>query len=122
MGLAKKGRAPLVVGDRLFLWYVTEGDNGSSWGPILHVISDDKRFAILCSLDQPDPPFVVVMGREFPGLPDAGGGWTRVRCPRLVEPPWVTPGAVRRLIDWCLDADKPIVRVDYRGRPLEPGA
>ncbi len=119
MGLAKTHRETLRIGDRPFVWGVSEGNNGSSWGPILHAESPDKRFAILYLIEQPDPPFLVVLGREFPGLPDPDGSWVRVRCPRFDDGRSASPGSVRQLIDWCLDPAKTIVRVDYRGKALE---
>ena len=118
MGLASLRRAKFQVGDRAFSWYVTDGENGRSWGPILVVTSNDRRFSVLYPEGQSDPAYVVVMGRDFPGLADAGGAWIRLRCPqfgdRMVNP----SDFVRRLITWCLDPDKTIVRVDDRGRPI----
>ncbi len=120
MGLASLRRSKLHVGDRSFGWYVTDGENGRSWGPILVVTSDDHRFSVLYPEGQGDPAYLVVMGRDFPGLADAGGPWIRVRCPQF-EGREADPGDfVRRLIAWCLDPDKPIVRVDDRGRTLGP--
>ncbi|AKQ70187.1 hypothetical protein A176_007099 [Myxococcus hansupus] len=29
------------------------------------------------------------------------------------------PGFVRRLIDWALTPDRPLLRVDWRGLPIE---
>lgn len=118
MGIARQRRAKLTIGDRQFAWYVSEGENGATWDPFVHVRSADGRFLILHALDQARSPFVVVMGEEFPGLPEAGRGWIRVRCPRFDDGPVVTPASVRRLVDWCLSEDKAIVRVDFRGRPI----
>lgn len=118
MGIARRRRAPLTVGDRPFTWYVTEGENGRSWGPILIVGSDDRRFSVLYPVGQADPPYVIVMGREFPGLPEAGAQWVRVRCPRFGDEAPITPAFVRRLVEWGLDAEKSMVRVDDRGQPL----
>lgn len=121
MGVLKKGRAKLVVDGRLYLWWVCEDED--SPGHLLHVRSDDRRFAITYALDQSraelPPPFITVLGREFPGLPDAGGCRIRVRCPRWSDDSAITPGFVRRLIDWCMgDEARPLTRVDDLGQTL----
>ena len=83
MGIAKKYRRKLVIGERLFLWWVREIQPEDWLGPVLTVASDDKRFLVRYYLGQKEEQrFLVVLGPEFPGLPDAGGCWIRVLCPQ----------------------------------------
>lgn len=116
MGILKKNRRRIVVGERLFLWWVGEIQPEDWIGSALTVASDDKRFLVRYYLGQKiDRRFLVVLGVEFPGLPDAGGSWIRVLCPQWESGPGVRPGNVRRLIDWCLFHDRPLIEVDWRG-------
>ncbi|MFP2960837.1 hypothetical protein ACLEPN_24235 [Myxococcus sp. 1LA] len=117
MAVLTKGRRKLHREDRLFVWWVAPSNDGPE--DLLHVISDDKRFHVTYALGQPSKEaFLAVLGREFPGLPDAGGCWIRVRTPDW-DSTAVGPGFVRRLIDWALTPDKPLLRVNWRGEPEE---
>jgi hypothetical protein len=119
MAIAKKYRRKLVVGKRLFVWWVREIQPEDWIGPVLTVASDDKRFLIRYYLGQKEEHrFLVVLGREFPGLADAGGCWIRVLCPRWETGPQIRPSDVRRLIDWCLFSERRLTRVDWRGQLL----
>jgi hypothetical protein len=115
MGVRKKGRRRIDVEGRPFLWYVC--DDPDSADTVLHIISEDKGFIVQYHLGQTGEPFLIVLGPDFPGVPDAGGCWLRFRCPRWETDSGVTPGGVRRLIDWCLSAHKELVEVDWRGVP-----
>jgi hypothetical protein len=116
VAVSKKNRRRIEVAGRPFVWYVCEDRD---WpGLVLHVISEDQRFVVTYRLAQRGEPFLIVLGREFPGVPDAGCAWRRFRCPAWEVDGVVTPGGVRRLIEWCLAADKPLVEVDWRNRPL----
>ena len=115
MAVKTKGRRKITVGNRQFVWYM--GDDDDSCDHVLHVVSHDKAFNVNYHLEQPaETRHLAVLGREFPGLPDAGGNWMRVRCPRWEEGGALTPGGVRRLIDWCLSTERKLVEVDYRGQ------
>jgi hypothetical protein len=119
MGIAKKYRRRLVIGERLFLWWVREIQPEDWIGPVLTIASDDKRFLVRYYLGQNEEQrFLVVLGPEFPGLPDAGGCWIRVRCPQWEAGSSIKPSDVRRLIDWCLFGARQLERVDWRGHLL----
>jgi hypothetical protein len=115
MGVRKKGRRRIDVEGRLFVWYVC--DDPDSADTVLHVISEDKGFIVQYQLGQSGEPFLIVLGHDFPGVPDAGRGWLRFRCPRWETGCVVTPGGVRRLIEWCRCANKELVEVNWRGVP-----
>jgi hypothetical protein len=89
------------------------------------LISEDKGFIVQDHLGQSGEPFLIVLGPDFPGVPDAGGCWRRCRCPCWESDSVVTPAGVRRLIEWCLSAIKELIEVDWRGvasrRPSERG-
>ena len=119
MGIRTKGRAKLVLDGRRYLWWVRPDDDSA--GLLLFVCSEDKRFALTYTVGQSREasPFVVVKGREFPGVPDAGRCWVRVRCPRWQDDARITPGFVRRLIEWPRHNAPAVVRVDWRGEVIE---
>jgi hypothetical protein len=109
----KKGRRRIDVNGRLFFWYVCDDPDAADM--VLHVISEDKGFIVQYHLEQSGEPLLIVLGHDFPGVPDAGGCWLRFRCPRRETSSVVTPGGVRRLIEWCLSANKELIEVDWRG-------
>jgi hypothetical protein len=122
MAVSKKGRRKFAVGDRLYVWWVCDMDPEYNYGsPLaLTVVSDDSRFGVRFYLGQPpERRSLIILGREFEGLPDAGGRWIRVRCPEWQTGPSVKPSDVRRLVEWCASADRELVRVNYLGLPLE---
>ena len=118
MAISHKGRAKLDRNGRLYLWWVADVADSHWCGHVLNVYSDDKAFRIGYPLrqaaDLSKEPFLWVWGREFVGLPDAGGRWIQIRCPRRDDAE-ITPGFVRALIDWCM-SEKPIVRVEWPER------
>ena len=121
MAVRKKGRRRLVVGDRLFVWWIGECEPYADCrlGRALTVASEDGRFFVRYYLDQqPEHRFLVVQGREFASLADAGGCWIRVQCPDWCSGGVVRPSDVRSLIDWSLSTYSPRVRMDYRGELL----
>jgi hypothetical protein len=121
MAVSKKGRRKLVMGDRLYLWWVCDSDPecNSASTLALNVASEDGRFFVRFYLSQPpERRYLIVRGREFEGLPDAGGCWIRVRYPEWQAGPSVTPADVRRLVEWCTSTDRALVRVNYLGHPL----
>ncbi|WP_426756024.1 hypothetical protein [Myxococcus sp. Y35] len=118
MAVRSKGRRKLHREDRLILWWVAPADGP---GNVLHVISEDSGFNVQYALEQAaGQGLLAIIGREFPGLPDAGGCWIRVRTPDW-DSTAVGPGFVRRLIDWALTPDKPLLRVDWQGVPIACG-
>src|SRR5215510_6547699 len=124
MAVSGKGRRKIVVGGRAYLWWVCDADpecNSASTSALM-VVSAYGRFGVRFFLGQPpDRRFLIVLGREFEGLPDAGGPWVRVRCPEWLAGPDVTPAVVRQLIDWCTCPDRELVQLNYIGHPLPAG-
>src|SRR2546423_687790 len=120
MAVSGKNRRKLVVGGRAYLWWVRDADPeyNSASTTALMVVSADGGVGGRDFLGQPaDRRFLIVLGPEFDGLPDAGGPWVRVRCPEFLTGPDVTPAAVRRLVEWCRSPDRELVRVNYLGYP-----
>jgi hypothetical protein len=126
MAIAPKGKRKIVVRGRTFYWCV-KADPDSLFLK-LSVLSPDKKFIVQYALGQSrsqalgwtkdwHPPFVEVLGGEFGGLEPAGV-WQRVRTPAWDEDATITPAFVRRFIDWCLDTEKEVVRVDWQGQVL----
>jgi hypothetical protein len=116
--ISRNTRRRLQLEGREFLWWLYE-----EWeepGPVtLAVASSDKRFLVRYQINQPDElRFLTVMGREFAGLPDPRGGWTRVRCPPLITRAAVKPSDVRRLLEWCFGPKDDCVQIDWSGKEL----
>jgi hypothetical protein len=119
MGVRKKGRRKLKVGDRLFVWYVA--DDLESGGMVLHVISEDKGFIARYDLLQPESRrYLTILGKEF-GRVHTGNCWRRFRCPAFESDDVITPSSVRTLIDWSQLANASAIEVDYHGLPLPLG-
>jgi hypothetical protein len=118
MAIRKKKRRKITVNKRSFTWWVS--DDNDSPDIVLRVFSEDKKFIVSYHFNQPDAQrFLIVLGKEFPGLVNAGSGWTRVQCPKW-ETDWtITPAAVRQLIKWCLFEEHPLIQVNWKGEVIE---
>lgn len=114
MGIARKFRRHITVCGRRFLWWVAP--DCDDFVPTLNIASDDRRFLVRFPFAHDlARRLLIVIGPEFPGLPDAGGCQLRVRCPDPRVGSEVRPAGVRRLIEWCLSPAKRVERVDWRG-------
>lgn len=107
-----KRRRKLQVGDRIFLFWHDDWE--------MHVTSEDKLFVVVIRhvypprVERPEGFLPMkVCGPEFPAL-----GEIRQR-PLLVAYPEgdlaLTPGAVRRLIDWCFSPGQTVRWVELNG-------
>lgn len=118
MAIRKKKRRRLTLNKRQFIWWVS--DDKDSPDAVLRIFSEDKKFIVSYHLDQPDSDrFLVVLGKEFPGLVQAGSVWIRLRCPKWESDSTITPAAVRQLIKWCLLQDRPLIRLNWKGEVME---
>jgi hypothetical protein len=118
MAIARKYRRPINVRGRQFLWWVYE-DLEECGALTLAIASEDKDFLVRYPISQPaENRYLTVLGREFPGLPNKRPSWERVRCPAFVSGEVVKPSDVRRTIEWCLHAERVLIRVDWMGREL----
>lgn len=108
MGVRTKGRRKLDIDGRRYVWWVQEDRDGA--GPVLHVVSEDKRLIVMYALWQPvGEDYVVVLGSEFAGA-ETGGCWERFRSPSWIERGAVSPRTVRGLIEWCQSDAEPRAR------------
>jgi hypothetical protein len=72
MAITTKNRRKLVTNNRKFIWYVKDDPDSGDF--VLHVVSEDKNFIVNYHLHQPESTrYLIILGKEFPGLPDAGG-------------------------------------------------
>jgi len=96
--MSKKTKRKIVVAGRSYLWWITDGldpeFNSMSCvaltvaSPCPNLASARGGFFVRFFLDQPpERRFLIVLGREFQGLPDAGGSSIRIRCPELQSQP-----------------------------------
>ena len=121
MAVSKKGKRKLIYKGRDFYWYMklTEDWMYAYNSPQLHVVSADKSFIISYQPGQQnDNPFLIVKGKDFNGIKDAGGIWKRVKVPNWNDEK-ITPKFVADLIDWCFDDNKEVILVDYLGRIID---
>ena len=110
MAVSTKGRRKITVGGRPYVWFVS--DNDEAWW-VLTVISSDKKFLAKYALHQNEgEEYAVILGKQFAGA-ETGGSWRRFLCPRFATEA-VTPGDVRRLIEWCLDERLPRQEIDWK--------
>ncbi|AFY44808.1 hypothetical protein [Nostoc sp. PCC 7107] len=115
MAVSTKNRRKIVINNRKFIWYVKDDPDSSDF--VLHVISENKNFIVNYHLQQPKSTcYLIILGKEFPGLPDAGNKWIRVLCPQWEIDSIITPSSVRQLIEWCLFSERELIRVNWLGQ------
>lgn len=113
MTVSTKRRRKIQIGDRGFIWWIAPDLDSSDL--LLHLCSTDRHLLVRYVLGQPaDRRQVVVIGPEFPPLRDAGSSWIRLGTP-VWSDAVVTPGLVRQIIEWCLNASKEVSRVNPWG-------
>lgn len=116
MGVAQKNKRKIQVNCRQFFWRVIDQLPGYA----LQVISADKHFLVQYPLGTYHPFCLLeVIGKDFPGLLNAGHCVIRIHCPQFdTTSMLVTPETVRRLIDWCYLPTKELILVDILGKPI----
>lgn len=114
MGIARKNRRRIVVGDREFLWWVYQDWEEWPGRVLLAVASADKHFIVHYAIEQQgEHRYLLVMGKEFPGLSSERASWAYVRCPVLTRGRAVGPADVRQLIEWSLHTKRDLIKVAY---------
>lgn len=118
MAVSKKGKRKLVLEDKEYYWYMKFTDD---WmcaynDPQLHIVSEDKKLVISYQPGQKnDHPFLILKAENVPGLVASTRSWRRLKVPAWKDDE-ITPGFVRRLLEWCYDENKSIVLVNYLGK------
>lgn len=113
MAITTRRKRKIQIGERGFVWWIAP--DSDSMYLLLRICSTDKRFLVHYVLGQADDcRHIIVIGHEFPPLKDAGGNWSRVGTP-LWSDAVVTPGLVRQIIEWSLDASKEVIWVNPWG-------
>ena len=97
MGVRKKGRWEISVGDIEYIWYV-EIDCDSPYH-ILHIVSMVKYLILACPIDA-ETPYVISKGKVFQNK-STNGIWTRYLLPFDI-PEVVTPSFVAKVINWAI--------------------
>jgi hypothetical protein len=118
MAVSTKGRRKLVVAGRLFLWEVNEIFFVNEKGALMHVLAEDKRFIVRYGVTL-EGWKVTVVGREFPGAPEHRCVQMHFECPNFENRGAITPGGVRKFVEWCLSPDKQLVQIDWQGNKVE---
>lgn len=123
MAVSRKGKRPITVDGRRYLWWVQEdGDLPfvPSDGRSLCVADTEGDMFVQYHLGQPsDVRHIVVIGRRFPSVDGCGGTYRRFLCPSFDDGPAVTPAHVAAFIRWLETCDNILIEVDYLGQPLE---
>ena len=100
MGVSRKGRRTLRYKDTEFIWWVgpEEDDCDKIY---LNIVSEDK--SIILSYRVGDGSFVVISkGRIFQGY-KTSGNWEIYGIPFKDPLMIVTPGDVKRIVEWAVD-------------------
>ena len=110
MAITTKRRRKIQLAGRTFIWWVAPDHDFAD--SLLHICSTDKRFLVHYPLGQSaERRHLIVLGPELPPLEDAGGPWIRLRTPSW-DDNIVTPGLVRKILEWAQDPLKVVLRVD----------
>ncbi len=113
MGISKKGRRTIRIDRRLYVWSVASDDG--PW-PILHILSEDKRFALSCPLHTPTP-YVINRGEQFQGVAKRNPVVTVRYLLPFPVPATITPQFVAALIRWATTENEPI-RIEWNGTDI----
>ena len=62
MSISTKRRRKIIVGDRVYVWYVAEDDDSAY--DVLNIVSDDKYLILSCPL-KTGTDYVISKGRVF---------------------------------------------------------
>ena len=120
MGISTKGKRKITVFGQRYIWFV-DGESDYSYGShsiVVQVVSCDRKFIASYQLMQPDNArFVIIKGNEFSGV-ETGHSWKRFLCPKWESNFIVTPKVVRSLIEWCLDENKQLIEVVWKGEAI----
>lgn len=120
MGVSKKNKRKLIYNKKVFYWRVQQDDEDFGYNNLL-IVSEDKRFVVsyrVCQSKQQRDPFIVIQGSEFEGLKASEKGWKRVLTPKW-EDEIITPGLVKKIIEWCLSQKNELIYVDWQGNFIQ---
>lgn len=113
MGVSTRKRRQITVDDRRYVWYVRQEEDDDFES--LTIISDDKRVLVRFPVPRPgDAPLAVAIGSRFGGLHRDDGCFRYVEAPSDCWKAAITPGRVRRLVDWILDESKQVTETARR--------
>lgn len=122
MAVSRKGKRPITVDGRRYLWWVQEDRDPPfvpSAGHSLCVVDTEGDLFVQYHLGQPsDVRHVVVIGRRFPSVDGCGGTHRRFQCPSFDDGPAVTPAHVAAFIRWSETCDNAPMEVNYLGQAL----
>ena len=96
MGVGKKGRRKISVGDTEYIWYV-KMDYDSPYH-ILHIMSMDKHLILACPIVS-ETPYIISKGKVF--QKNTNGIWNRYLLPFDI-PKSVTSSFVAKIITWAI--------------------
>jgi hypothetical protein len=114
MSISRKGKRPIKVDGRQFVWWVS--DDEEFHAPTLHLASDCGAVFIKAPIQPTGPSYIVTLGAEFRGARMMQGTHRRFLRVAAVADGAVTPGYVAALIRWATEAG-PATEVDWRGNP-----
>jgi len=112
MAVSRKGKRPIVIGAREFLWWIALDDDFC--GDALRVVSPDGVFHVKIPCGQ------INLKRSLAYITSEPSGYVpsgRFHCPVFETAP-VTPHSVRKLIEWVLNPATVWLPVDYDGNEI----
>ena len=124
MAVSKKGRRTIAVNGQQYIWFVRDDGEYSGIGSVatLHIIANDKKLVALYPIHQTGTHNLIALKSVHIGERTIVDGICQhVECPGWETDKPITPGIVRKVIQWCLQ-DREHVHVNYLGElePVEP--
>lgn len=113
MSVSRKGKRPIEVDGRQFLWWVSD-DEEFLYAPTLHVVSDCQAVLLKTPVLPVEPSYVVTLGTEFRGARMTQGTHRRFLWTAPAADGLVTPGYVAELIRWVVISG-PAMELEWMG-------
>ncbi len=120
MAVSTRGKRKIVHKNDTYYWWVDEDyDCQTGHFLLVTVVSEDKTFLVKYYINQTTKRFLTVLGHNFTVNNTSDRGWKWFACPQFGEVQIFKPKNVINLIDWCLDAKAPKIRVGRNGNKLD---
>ncbi len=98
----------LIINGRIFYWALQQNSTTLAGHTFLDIFSADETFYISYLLGS---DLIIVKGREFSDLPEAGLQWQWLETP--VKGQEATPRLIKNLVDWSFTSKK-IKKLNYK--------
>ncbi|MBD5470448.1 MAG: hypothetical protein HDR19_04885 [Lachnospiraceae bacterium] len=103
MGVSTKRRRKIIVNEKSYVWYIKPDDDNPY--NILNIISEDKKFIILCPL-KTNTSYIISKGLVFQNK-QTRGCWERYLLPFCI-PEMITPQFITKVILWSTQGEQAV--------------